>query len=360
MRVGTMVLCQNNQGMENDQDVYRSEMKVADLTEPLGFDSFWTPEHDFDDYSMIPNPLTLLAWVAGRTKEIKLGAAAVILPWHNPLRVALEASMVDTLCDGRLLLGFGRGLARMEYDRWQVDMNTTRDYFNESAKMIIDSIESGVAQYDGKVIKQRPAEIRPRPMPSLKDRIHVVAGSSDSVPVAAELGAVKMMFSQMDYSRKVEDIEEYRRLYRKHHGKEPKPIVTVDFVYCGSDSEARARGNEYAKQYFLSIVKHYELDKGHFSNLKGYEYYANAAEGLREAGLDTILDDFTAIQPAGTPDQILRTLEDRRKIIGDFDVNCVFRYSGIPDDEMERSMKLFSEEVLPVLRSWEPVKAAAE
>ena len=68
MQVGTTVICQNYQGREDDQEMYRSEMKVADLTEPLGFDSFWTPEHHFDDYSIVPNPLTLLAWVAARTR----------------------------------------------------------------------------------------------------------------------------------------------------------------------------------------------------------------------------------------------------------------------------------------------------
>jgi alkanesulfonate monooxygenase SsuD/methylene tetrahydromethanopterin reductase-like flavin-dependent oxidoreductase (luciferase family) len=361
MKVGSTVICQNYQGRENDQEMYRSELKVADLTEPLGFDSFWTPEHHFDDYSIVPNPLTLLAWVAARTSRIQLGTAAVILPWHNPLRVAVEASMVDTLSNGRLLLGFGRGLSRMEYEQWQIDMNGTRDYFNESAKMIIKALETGVAEYDGTAIKQAPAEIRPRPLPSLKDRIHIVAGSTDSVPVAAELGAVMMMFSQVRWEKKANDVAEYRRLFRQHHGRDAKPVVTLDFVYCDADgAKARATADRAAKEYFATVVKHYEMDKGHFAGLKGYQFYAKSAEGLQKLGLDKVANDFAAIQASGTPDEILRNLEARRAAIGDYDLNCIFRFSGLTDAEVEGSMRLFAKEVLPVVQSWQPARIAAE
>jgi alkanesulfonate monooxygenase SsuD/methylene tetrahydromethanopterin reductase-like flavin-dependent oxidoreductase (luciferase family) len=361
MQVGTTVICQNYQGREDDQEMYRSEMKVADLTEPLGFDSFWTPEHHFDDYSIVPNPLTLLAWVAARTTRIKLGAAAVILPWHNPLRVAAEASMVDTLSNGRLQLGFGRGLSRIEYEKWQVDMNGTRQYFNESAKMIIKAMETGVAEYDGEAVKQRPADIRPRPMKSLRDRIYVVAGSSDSVPVAAELGATMMMFSQVRWDKKANDVAEYRRLFRQHQGREPNPVVTLDFIYCDSDPQrAKERAKDFAKQYFLTVVEHYEMDKGHFRDLKGYQFYAKAAEGLQKIGLDKVAEEFAEIQASGTPDQILRNLEQRRAALGDYDLNGIFRFSGMTDEEVEKSMRLFAKEVLPVVQSWQPIRAAAE
>ena len=172
MQVGMQLLWQNYLGQESDQDMIKAETYLADLAEPLGFDSLWTVEHHFGNYSICPNPISFLHWMAGRTSRIKLGTAAVILPWHNPLRVAVEASMLDNLSDGRLLLGFGRGLARREYEKWQIDMNGTRQYFNESAKMIVAALETGIAEYDGQAIKQVRTEIRPRPLKSFKDRIY--------------------------------------------------------------------------------------------------------------------------------------------------------------------------------------------
>ena len=54
----------------------------------------------------------------------------------------------------------------------------------------------------------------------------------------------------------------------------------------------------------------------------------------------------------GTPDKILRGLEERRKLLGNFQVNVSFRFGGTPFHIAERGLKLFAEEVLPVLKSW--------
>ncbi|HXC91716.1 MAG TPA: hypothetical protein VNV18_16260 [Stellaceae bacterium] len=54
----------------------------------------------------------------------------------------------------------------------------------------------------------------------------------------------------------------------------------------------------------------------------------------------------------GTPDRILRELEARRGVIGDFELNAAFRFGGVPYELAERGLKLFASEVLPVLQSW--------
>jgi hypothetical protein len=56
----------------------------------------------------------------------------------------------------------------------------------------------------------------------------------------------------------------------------------------------------------------------------------------------------------GTPDKILRGLEDRRRLLGDFELNVAFRFGGTPLEVSERGMKLFAKEVLPVLKAWQP------
>ena len=64
----------------------------------------------------------------------------------------------------------------------------------------------------------------------------------------------------------------------------------------------------------------------------------------------------------GTPDKILRGLEERRKLIGDFELNVAFRFGGTPYEVSERGLKLFAKEVLPALKAQASVevKAAAE
>ena len=113
MDVGVAIAMQNPNRQQADHQVYWEDRRLADLTEPLGFDSFWTVEHHFDDYTMVPDVCQFLTYMAGRTSRIKLGTAVIVLPWHDPVRVAEQISMLDILSEGRLLVGFGRGAARI-------------------------------------------------------------------------------------------------------------------------------------------------------------------------------------------------------------------------------------------------------
>ena len=63
---------------ESDYEVYRHEISMADLAEPLEFDSIWGAEHHFDDYTMCPNVAQFLTYMAARTDRVKLGSMVVV------------------------------------------------------------------------------------------------------------------------------------------------------------------------------------------------------------------------------------------------------------------------------------------
>ncbi|HEY7296068.1 MAG TPA: LLM class flavin-dependent oxidoreductase, partial [Dehalococcoidia bacterium] len=133
MHVGYAPLFQNPENRLSDLEVYQQELRLAELAEPLGFDSVWSVEHHFTDYTMCPDVLQFLAYMAGKTSRVKLGSMVVVLPWHDPIRVAEEVAMLDNLSSGRVLLGIGRGLGRVEYDGFRADMNESRQRFIEYA-----------------------------------------------------------------------------------------------------------------------------------------------------------------------------------------------------------------------------------
>ncbi len=122
MHVGIGVFFQNLGRTRSDREVYDHELSVADLAEPLGFDSVWAAEHHFTDYTMCPNVLQFLTWVGARTQRVGLGAMVVVLPWHDPVRVAEGYALLDHLSGGRALLGIGRGLARCEFEGFRERM----------------------------------------------------------------------------------------------------------------------------------------------------------------------------------------------------------------------------------------------
>src|SRR5213596_3380951 len=86
MHVGLAAVFQNPKKARSDIDVYRNELRLAAEAEPLGFESVWGVEHHFTDYTMCPDVLQFLTYMAGRTQRAQLGSMVVVLPWHDPLR----------------------------------------------------------------------------------------------------------------------------------------------------------------------------------------------------------------------------------------------------------------------------------
>src|SRR5947208_12666270 len=122
MHVGMCAFFQNLDGQHTDREVYQHELAMADLAEPLGFESIWAAEHHFTPYDMCPSTTQFLTYMAGRTRGVQLGSMVVVLPWHDPVRVAEEIAVLDHVSGGRVILGLGRGLARAESDGFRVPM----------------------------------------------------------------------------------------------------------------------------------------------------------------------------------------------------------------------------------------------
>ena len=80
----------------SDSEVWDDELRLARLAADLGFDVLWSVEHHFNDYSFCPDNLQLMSYLASACPDIGLGTAAVILPWHDPLRVAEQARCSTT------------------------------------------------------------------------------------------------------------------------------------------------------------------------------------------------------------------------------------------------------------------------
>jgi len=76
----------------NDRDMYKRETRLLIEAEGMGFDIIWPVEHHFFDYSMCPDNMQYLSYIAARTERMELGTGAIILPWNNPMRV------VETWC----------------------------------------------------------------------------------------------------------------------------------------------------------------------------------------------------------------------------------------------------------------------
>jgi alkanesulfonate monooxygenase SsuD/methylene tetrahydromethanopterin reductase-like flavin-dependent oxidoreductase (luciferase family) len=98
-------------------DVTREVLHFLQMADRGGFETAWAAEHHTIESIIGPNPLTTLVWWGQHTERIRLGAATIVAPYWNPIRLAGEAAMCDHLTGGRLELGLGRGAFQYEFDR---------------------------------------------------------------------------------------------------------------------------------------------------------------------------------------------------------------------------------------------------
>jgi alkanesulfonate monooxygenase SsuD/methylene tetrahydromethanopterin reductase-like flavin-dependent oxidoreductase (luciferase family) len=350
MHVGMSVFFQNLRGA-TDEEVWLSDLRLADLAEPLGFGSVWSVEHHFTDYTMSPDVLQFLTYMAGRTSAVKLGSMVVVLPWHDPLRVAEQLSVLDILSGGRVVFGMGRGLGRVEFEGFRVPMAEARERFDESARMIMNALETAVVELDGDIYRQPRRDLRPRPPRSFRGRTYAAAVSPESIGVVAELGVGIMVIPQKSWDEHQKDAELYRQIFLDTHGREAPAGILAGWVFVDEDGDrAREIGRGYMVDYYQSVVDHYEIAGEHFAKTKGYEHYATTASALRQHGLDPAREAFSKLQFAGTPVEVAEQIAEMAPRLGIESFLAVSSYGTMPKSEAERNLRCFAEGVLPTLR----------
>lgn len=338
-------------GERSDGEVWRNEMTLADEAEPLGYDSVWAVEHHFADYSFSTNPLQFLTWVAARTSGVRLGSMVCVLPWHDPVRLAEEISVLDHLSDGRVILGIGRGLARSEFEGFRVEMADSRTLFVEHAEALLDAFETGTIASEGRLLRQPPVPLRPAPLAPLRGRTYASSISPESAEIMARLGAGIMIFLQKPWEQTVADVETYAALYREINDVEPPKPILVVFNACSRDPVRAEALFKQVVEYYRSTIDHYEFHDAGLARVPGYEYYGRIADRIEKHGRDAFARFLAGLQPCGTPEQVAeQTIEAVRKVDA-AGVIVVSSFGRIPLETALESQALFAEEVLPVLRA---------
>lgn len=358
MHVGMGVIFQAEDERRTDRDVYQNELRLADLAEPLGFDSIWGVEHHFTNHTICPDVLQYLTYIAARTQRIQLGSMVVVLPWHHPMRVAEQVMMLDHMSGGRVILGIGRGLGRVEFEGLGVRQEDSREIFTEAAQMILEGLERGYCELNGKFVKQARRDIRPRPFKSFRGRTYAAAVSPESALILAKLGIGVLIMPQKPWETIAAELREYRRIFLEVNRVEAPPPVVAGWVFCDEDaSRARDRAYKYIGGYWRSVVRHYELVGSHLNKMQGYENYKTLQQMMSApGGIDMMTEFFVGLQPWGTPDQCHEKILDIQKRTGAEAFAGVFCCAGMPYDIAEASLRLFATKVMPRLKSCVPLE----
>jgi len=351
MHIGLSLTFQNVDGAQTDQEVWDEELALVDRAVELGFDGIWATEHHFTDYEVTPDALQFLTYVAGRHPGIALGTMAVILPWHDPVRVAEQISVLDNLSRGRLILAIGRGLGKSEFEGLRIPMEESRQRFLEAAEIVLEALETGILKHDGQIFRQPERALRPSPFASFRGRTYAAAMSPESFEILAELGVGTLLFANRSWGEVATDLERYRDAYRTHNDGRaaPAPIANT-FAVCAADADvAAARARRYMTSYYGALLKHYGFTRGAFADTKGYEHYQRISDGMAEHGTDPAIEEYIGAQIWGTPEQCVEKVVAMHEHVGADTLTLNFRYGSIPLEEALEGLTLFAREAMPTL-----------
>src|SRR5262249_59040051 len=135
----------------SERQRYQDIMAQIELGDALGLDTAWLGELHFSRaFSLLADPLMILAAAAQRTRRIRLGTAVTLLPLHSPVKIAEHAATADLLSDGRLEFGVGPGTAPLHYAGYDIPQEQSRERFEEALDFILAAWRSETFSYDGK------------------------------------------------------------------------------------------------------------------------------------------------------------------------------------------------------------------
>ena len=168
---------------------------VADITaealyaDQLGMHSAWIGEHHFNSLGVNSSPEMVLAYIAARTKHIRLAPAVTVLPLHHPIRVAEQWATLDLLSGGRVDFAAGRGYDRREYLPFGMSFDDNQAIFDEGMEVLRKLWSSGGKRIDHKGKHYQFEDVRDHARSRCRSRCRSMSASfsKPSIELAARL-----------------------------------------------------------------------------------------------------------------------------------------------------------------------------
>jgi natural product biosynthesis luciferase-like monooxygenase protein len=320
---------------DEDKDRYRLVVESARWADKHGFKAVWTPERHFHSFGgLYPNPAVLGAALAAITEKVQIRAGSVVLPLHNPVRVAEEWSVVDNLSKGRVGVSFASG--------WHADdFVLAPDHYQRRREIMRQGIDTVRKLWRGETIESEGgagniARVRifPRPVQPDLPLWLTAAGSEETFRLAGELGT-NLLTHLLGQS--VEELGERIAIYRqsrnahKHGGSGVVTLMLHTFV-GSSRSLVRERVREPLRNYLNDSL-------GLVGNLA--RSFGKDDKQLTEADRDALLSQafnryFEGSGLFGTPDECLEIIA-QLQAIGVDEIACLIDF-GIDFDATFESL----------------------
>jgi len=339
-------------------DTYDDDLQTIISAEHLGYVEAWVGEHFTSPWENIPCPDLLLAKAAGRTERIRLGTGVVLMPFHNPLEVALRFATLDHLTRGRFMLGVGSGGIAGDRRAFGVDLSgpDAATLTREGIEIVEKAWAGEPFQYQGRffTFDVPPADattgalLRPYQQPGPPIAIAGVSKNSAGLALAGERGWIPMStnFLQPDVLRQHwASVEAGAQRSGRTPSRRAWRIAREIYVAETHDAavrDAREGGMGRAfREYMLPLVASGPYGLQAFKPLEG-----NVPD--EAVTVDYLIENVWIV---GTPDECAARLRALHEDVGGFGTVLMIGHDWHPDHrKWTRSLELFAEKVMPRLK----------
>jgi alkanesulfonate monooxygenase SsuD/methylene tetrahydromethanopterin reductase-like flavin-dependent oxidoreductase (luciferase family) len=345
MRFGTFVFSISHDPSE-DHQVIENTLREVELAEAIGLDAVWLTEHHFDGAVAYADPLVFGAAIAMRTRRVRIGFAVIEMALHHPIRQAVQTSLLDNLSRGRLIVGTGRGSAynAFEYLGFGTTMDEGRQMMAEAEDLLVKAWTGEDVEHKGKYWQLSFPRLRPppyqKPHPPL---VRACIGEASMLEMAHIGRPVLIGVQTLDTLR--------QRLHR----------YTDTMLTAGFEREAveKALDQTWAQRALYVADSHEEALDVATKALQRYRHHLDEARRRYNPGGLPPRKPGTSPSPnemvehaflAGTPKHVAEQVAALREV-GVRNLLLNVNVGQIPPKQVEHSMKLFGEQVLPMFRA---------
>ena len=345
MRFGTFVF-PFSLDVNDDREVIDNTLREVELAEEIGLDAVWLTEHHFDGVVAYADPVVFAAAVAVKTRKVRIGFAVVEMALHHPVRLAAQTALLDNLSQGRLTVGTGRGSAYNEYEYigFGVAMDEGHDMLSEAEELLVRAWTSEDVRHEGRFWNASFPMLRPRPYQVPHPPLVRACISEESLIEMAKIGRPALMNVQtLDTLR--HRLQQYGDTMLEVGYEETEVEKALDETWATrmlyvteSDEEALETATLALKRYRDHILEaRVKYNPGGAPPRKPGDPLP-AGEVVEHAFL------------AGSPERVAEQIAELRDV-GVRNLLLNVNVGQMPRDQVESSMRLFGEKVLPLFRS---------
>ena len=330
----------------SERQRYQDLIAQIELGEVLGFDTVWLGELHFSRaFSILADPLMVLAAAAQRTRRIRLGTAVTLLPLHNPVKIAEEAAIVDILSNGRLEFGVGRGTAPVHYAGYDIPQGESRERFEEALDFIVQAWTQKHFSSHGKYFRARDLTVVPKPVQTPHPPVRIAANSPDTFPLAARR---RLPIFATPLINPPDKLKEGLAVYRGALPAGTRGDTALAFPVHVAASRAHARREcETSLLHFLREAGERLRPLGD-EDIKSFEAFRQVLARIQRVTYEDVDREMAVF---GDPDYCVQRVRALRREYQMDEFICYFNQGGLMDHAMvKQSMTLFAREVLPHCR----------